>query len=183
VLVFAVSANLLLMLQLEGTLRAAYLIGFWVTVLLSSLYSFAHQLRQQKLQQQLNRDPETRLLNRNQLFKDLHKELERAQREDTQLGLLIMQRLDQGAFDASTAQAITGLLASFEKLYTASSHQLCVLLPMGSAEQLPERCNRLQEQLPQLQLRGHHCPLTATAEALLQQISQPDLSPDQDPIE
>ncbi|WP_072326635.1 hypothetical protein [Marinospirillum alkaliphilum] len=176
ILIFAVTANLLLMLQLEGTLRAAYLIGFWITVLLSSLYSFTHQLRQQRLQEQLNRDPDTRLYNPEQLLKDLHKELERAQREATGLGLILLQQQNDKQFDLPTAQTVSRCLSSYEGLYSISENRLCALIPLGSAEQLQDRTETLRQNLPDLLIDQHLCSASDNPETLFELSRRPGLT-------
>lgn len=157
VLVFALFTNLVLMLQLEGTLRAAFLIGFWLVILLTTLYSFTHQSWQQKLQDQLNRDPVTQLFNRQQLFADIHKELERAQRENTLLGLISFNLQPPARFDLQTTTELSQLFAPFEELYSAGERQVCALLPLSHADKLAQRVQVIQQQRAQFDISAHLC--------------------------
>lgn len=157
VVAYAASANLLLMLQLEGAFRAAFLSAFWLVILLTSIYSFTHYLRQQKIQLQLNRDPQTQLLNRQQLLTDLHKELERAQREQTLLGLICLCQPKGEIFDLNSSHQVAAEFAAFEGLYLAKEHQICALLPLNSTEQLNNRITQLQTTFPHLKICGHRC--------------------------
>lgn len=150
VLIFSVIANLLLMLQLEGTFRAAYLVTFWLVILLSSLHSFAHYIRQEKLQKQLNRDQNTQFLNKRQLLVDLHKEQERAQRETTYLGVVYLEN-DQD-FDKRTAAETAKHFAAYESLYSVATDQLVALIPLASPKDLKVREKQLLKQLPELKI-------------------------------
>lgn len=164
VVIFAASANLLLMLQLEGAFRAAFLTAFWLVILLTSIYSFTHHLRQQKIQDQLNRDPRTQLLNYQQLLADLHKELERAQREQTFLGLICLCQPQGVFFDLSSSNQLAVEFSIFEGLYLAEEHQIFALIPLASTEQLNTRIKQLQTALPHLTIRGHRCMQELSAE-------------------
>jgi hypothetical protein len=164
VVAFAASANLLLMLQLEGAFRAAFLSSFWLVILLTSIYSFTHYLRQQKIQDQLNRDPRTQLLNRQQLLTDLHKELERAQREQTFLGLICLCLPQGELFELGSSNQLADEFSAFEGLYLAEEHQICALTPLASAEQLNTRVKQLQTALPHLKICGQLCIQELSAE-------------------
>lgn len=152
VLLFSVSANLLLMLQLEGTFRAAYLTTFWLVTLLTSLHSFAHFTRQTALHKRLNRDPSTELLNKSQFLVDLPKEQERAEREATFLAVICLT--DEKDFDLRTANEIADHFASYETLYSVTSQQLIALVPLANPKELKLREQKLKMQLPKLQVRS-----------------------------
>lgn len=168
VAVFAISTNLLLMLQLDGAFRAAFLSAFWLVVLLSSLYSLTHYLRQQTIQERLNRDPCTQLLNRQQLLLDLHKELERAQREQTYLGLVCLCQPDDQTFDLTGSHELTTKFAPFEGLYLADAFQICALIPLATTHQLDDRIQQLKTELPHLKICGHRCKPELSPEENLQ---------------
>lgn len=145
---FSILANLLLMLQLEGTLRAAYIITFWLVTLLTSLNRFAHFTRQETLQKKLNRDPKTQLLNHQQFLLDLQKEQERAQREATFLGVLSLT--SKNNFDFDSVKELTSNFAAYEEIYSLSAFKLVVLIPLANPKDFKLREKKLAKQLPHL---------------------------------
>ena len=169
VLGFALISNLLGMLFLEGTLRASFLTAFWLITLLTTVHSFTHQQRQQDLKAYLSKDPNTGLFNQQLLFTDLHKEVERARRERTQLALL---RLEGGqltqADTLARLQALEQAFAPYERLYQGSDHHLVVLLPLGQATQLDERLEQLADHLSSWRISALVCDLQLSAQGLLQ---------------
>lgn len=150
VLVFSVLANLLLMLQLDGAFRAAYITTFWLVTLLTSLHSFTQHLRQEKLQKQLNRDARTQLFNLQQLKLDLPKEQARAEREATDLGVIYL--IDDKSFDQNNATKIASHFAPYEGLYLVASNQIIALIPLAEAADLKLREALLLKQLPTLNI-------------------------------
>lgn len=147
---FSISANLLLMLQLEGTFRAVYIITFWLVTLLTSLNRFAYFSRQEALQKQLSRDPKTQLMNQQQLFIDLQKEQERAQREATFLGVVFITSLDN--FDSDNTKELGCIFAPYEGVYSVAANKLIALMPLAAPKDLQARKNKLSKQLPHLML-------------------------------
>ena len=147
---FAISANLLLMLQLEGTFRAVYIITFWLVTLLTSLNRFAYFTRQEALQKQLNRDPATQLLNQQQLFIDLAKEQERAQREATFLGVIRITSTNN--FNLENIKELSYFFAPYESIYSVATNKLVVLVPLASPKDLQIRRNKFSKQLNHLTL-------------------------------
>lgn len=148
VLIFALSANLALMVQLDGLVRVTYLCFFWGNVFLTSLNSFTYFRHQENLEHKLNRDPKTLLFNQQQFYLDLHKEQERAKREDTHLGLIYIQ--SDEVFNLKLAQALSAQLASYEQSYSLEPHLLVTLIPLAKAENLLARCEELRQSLPEL---------------------------------
>lgn len=150
VIAFSISANLLLMLQLEGTFRAVYIITFWLVTLLTSLNRFAYFTRQETLQKQLSRDPKTQLMNQQQLFIDLQKEQERAQREATFLGVVFISNTDN--FDLDNIKELGCAFAPYESVYSVAANKLVALVPLAAPKDLQTRKNKLSKQLPHLML-------------------------------
>ncbi len=176
IIIFSVLANFLLMLQLEGVFRAAYVITFWLAILITSLQSFAQYSRQEKLQKQLNRDPKTQLLNRHQLMLDLHKEQERSQREATHLGIIYLT--NEKKFDQHSAKEIVQLFLLYEGLYSITAHQLIALIPLASPSELKVREKALIQQLPYLNLHSQiSTPKISLVDHLQAHIGQTGLAP------
>lgn len=181
ILIFSVLANFLLMLQLEGIFRAAYVIAFWLVILLTSLQSFAQHSQQAKLQNQLNRDPQTQLLNKQQLRLDLHKEQERSQREATHLGIIYLT--SEKEFNRHTAKEIAALFLIYEGLYSITTHQLAALLPLASSKELKVREKALAQALPHLKLTSQlSTPKNLATDQLLTHLSQAGLTPSKTPL-
>ncbi|MDR9468430.1 hypothetical protein [Marinospirillum sp.] len=167
VLGFALLANLLAMLHLEGSLRVTFLAALWLVTLMTSVYSFTHQLRQQNLKNRLNRDLHSGLFNRRQLHDDLVKEQQRAQREGTALGLL---QLEQEAGQPWTTKQLTELsqcFAPFERIYSLSTQALIVLLPLGDKSQLQVRQEQVGTELPWARIHACNCAPDAQPTSLL----------------
>lgn len=148
ILFFSVVANLLLMLQLEGAFRAAYLTAFWLVTLLTLLHNFAHSARQEALKQQLNRDIKTQLLNQDQLIFDLKKEQARAQREATFLGVIFI--VNKSGFDLPSANEVASYFSAYEELYSLTANQLVALIPLAASSGLKNREAKLAIQFPNL---------------------------------
>lgn len=171
VLSFALFTNQVLMLQLDGLLRAAYLIAFWITLLLTSLHAFAQFKRREDLRRQLHRDPATQLFNQHQLNLDLHKEQQRAQRESTYLGLIYIQA--SKPFNLVAATEVVEQLAAYEGLYSVAPDLLVALLPLAHPDLLHKRKEELRHNLPELnftaQLNSANQPLKH--QAYMQELS------------
>ena len=148
ILFFSVAVNFLLMLQLDGVFRAAYLTVFWSITLLTLLHYFSHIAYAEGLKKQLNRDVKTQLLNKNQLVINLYKEQKRAQRELTSLGIIFIVNAD--AFDLCSINEIMHYFSPYEGLYSLSSNQLVALIPLFDTAELNYRENELVKQLPKL---------------------------------
>jgi len=149
---FSLSANLLLMLQLEGTLRAVYALTFWLVILLTSLNRFAYFTRQELLKKQLNRDPKTQLMNQQQFLIDLKKEQERAQREATFLGVISL--ISKDSFNLNSVKALTSHFAPYESMYSVAANKLVVLVPLANPKDLQARQKKLAHHLPHLTLNS-----------------------------
>lgn len=159
VLGFTLVANLLAMLHLDGSLRVTFIISLWLATLLTSVYSFTHELRQQSLQRLLSRDPSTGLFNRKQLHQDLEKEQQRALREGTALAIFELDAPHSHNWNRKQLEELTNRFAAYERIYQFTAHKLLVLAPIKDEEQLQERHQQLQAKLNQLQLRAYLCPL------------------------
>lgn len=147
VMSFALLANLLAMLHLEGELRGIFIAALWLVTLMTSVYSFAQAQRQQSLKKRLNRDPVTGFLNQAQLNKDLPKEQQRAARENTELRLLQLSPKSGQNWTSQQLDEVRASFAPFERLYKASSQTLLVLLPLASETQLAPRLAELHQRL------------------------------------
>ena len=166
---FALAFNLLIMLQLEGTLRAAVLTAFWLITLLSSINSFAHLQRQLKLKHFLSKDPTTGLLNQQQLEIDLNKEIERAKRELTALALVKVRLSDPTNQQSNPlVKKLQASLAAYERLYYTDDQQLIILLPLGEEQQLTTRLERLRSKNPELPLAACCSTLESNEKSLAQ---------------
>ncbi|WP_114418484.1 GGDEF domain-containing protein [Marinospirillum perlucidum] len=167
VLGFALLANLLVMLHLEGSLRLTFLAAIWLMTLLTSIHSFTHHLRQQNLKELLSRDPVTGLFNRKQLINDVKKEQQRAQREATSLGLLKLTTPNNEPWTNKQIQDVSQAFAPFERLYYFSSQRLAVLLPLATDTQLDKRTQELIEVCPDIRVDGSLCALDALPASLV----------------
>lgn len=152
VLGFALLANLLAMLHLDGSLRVTFLAALWLVTLMTSIYSFTHQLRQQKLQNLLSRDLNSGFFNRKQLYSDLSKEQQRALREGTALGILKLQPKPGQSWSKKHLSELSQYFAPFERIYNFSGQVLIVLLPLGEESQLQDRQQQLENDLPDVQI-------------------------------
>ncbi|WP_027850100.1 hypothetical protein [Marinospirillum insulare] len=159
---FSILANLLLMLQLEGAFRAIYILAFWLVTLLTSLNRFTHFTRQEALQKQLNRDPKTQLLNQDQLFTDLQKEQERAEREATCLGVICFTSIEN--FSLVEIKELKGYFAPYEGIYSVqSANKLVALVPLATPQDLQAHKKKLTQHLPHLTLSFQ---ITSTEQSL-----------------
>jgi len=147
VMSFALLANLLAMLHLDGELRGIFISALWLVTLMTSIYSFTHQIRQQNLQNRLNRDPTTGFFNLTQLHKDLTQEQQRALREGTQLSLLRLEPKSGLAWSQKQLDELCRCFAPFERLYKHSNQTLVALLPLAAEEQLTPRLQQLRSHL------------------------------------
>lgn len=170
VLGFALLANLLAMLHLEGSLRVTFLAALWLVTLMTSIYSFTHLLRQQDLQNLLSRDLNSGLFNRKQLYCDLVKEQQRAAREGTALGLLQLEQETEQTWTQKQLSELSHCFAPFERIYSFSSPLLIVLLPLGEKNQLQERCDQVEAELPWLHIQSCNCPLDVQPASLLKAV-------------
>lgn len=148
ILFFSVLVNFLLMVQLEGVFRAAYLTVFWLVNLLTLLYHFSYNAYFEGLKKQLNRDVKTQLLDKSQLLIDLYKEQQRALRESTYLGVIfITNEID---FDLCSVNDVVNCFLPYEGIYSLSPNQLVVLMPLSDNAELKVRESMLVKQLPNL---------------------------------
>jgi len=157
VLGFALLANLLAMLHLDGSLRVTFLAALWLVTLMTSIYSFTHQLRQQNLQGLLSRDLNSGFFNRKQLYSDLTKEQQRALREGTALGILKLQPKSGQSWTKKHLGELSQSFAPFERIYSFSAQVLIVLLPLGKESQLYARQQQLEKDLPEVQIESTPC--------------------------
>lgn len=152
ILLFSVAVNFLLMLQLDGLFRAAYLTTFWLVTLLTLLHYFSYIAYAEGLTKQLNRDVKTQLLNKNQLIINLYKEQQRALRESTSLGIIFI--VNTSAFDLYSTKKIMCYFSPYEGLYSLSSNQLVALIPLSDTTELKDREAALVKQLPNLNIHS-----------------------------
>ncbi|SFC03040.1 hypothetical protein SAMN05660443_1221 [Marinospirillum celere] len=167
VLGFTLVANLLAMIHLDGSFRFTFLTALWLVTLMTSVYSFTHELRQQNLYQLLSRNPETGLFNRKQLAQDLEKEQQRALREGTALAIFELESQESPVWSKKQLQDLLSVFAAYERIYHFSSKKLLILAPIKEQEQLQERSRQLEIDLDDLKLHSYLCPLDALPARIL----------------